>query len=178
MEVWEPIKNYPNYQVSNLGRVKSLERKQFNNLTKTISVYKEKNISSWITKTGYVQLRLYNNGVKINLSIHRLVATAFISNPENKPCVNHKNGIKNDNKVENLEWCTGSENMKHAYKTRLQLPVCGIKHGLSKLTQKDVLEIKKSNLPQSKLSFIYKISQSVISEIKNNKSWKHIDSFS
>lgn len=90
------------YQVSNLGNVKSLK------------FWKEKKIK-WRDIEWYLQVALFNNGRK-GVFIHRLVAQAFISNPENKPQVNHKNWIKTDNRVENLEWSTHSENQLHRYK--------------------------------------------------------------
>ena len=71
-------------------------------------------------KNGYMKTNLYKpDGRRVNVSVHRLVAMTYISNPDDKPCVNHINGIKNDNRIENLEWCTYSENEKHKYLTGL-----------------------------------------------------------
>lgn len=67
------------------------------------------------TPAGYFQIGLYKNNVRYFIGVHRLVAEAFIPNPNNKTCINHKNGIRTDNRVENLEWVTYSENMKHSY---------------------------------------------------------------
>ena len=105
-EEWKPIERAKGiYSVSNKGRIR-------NNRTGYIL----KPIK-W-TK-GYVKVNLKVNGNSDGQMIHRLVATAFIPNPENKPEVNHKNGIHDDNRVENLEWVTGEENRKHAYDTGL-----------------------------------------------------------
>lgn len=110
MEIWKDIKGFEGlYQVSNLGRVKSLERiiTRKNGITLPI---KEKILQYGIDRKGYYFVGLYKNGKGENKSIARLVAEAFISNPDNKPEVNHINTIRTDNRIENLEWCTHKEN--------------------------------------------------------------------
>ena len=103
MEIWKKIKGFENYEISNLGRVKS------NNLKK------EKILKFRITKTGYYRVMLQKNCFKKELLVHRLVAEAFIPNKENKKEVNHIDLNKSNNRVENLEWTTRSENIAHSY---------------------------------------------------------------
>lgn len=108
LEIWKPILCFDNnYEISSFGRVR-----------------KEDHIrKTEVGKTGYERLTLFK-GRKVfkKYSVHRLVAMHFIPNPENKPQVNHKNGIKTDNRLENLEWVSKSENMIHAIKKGLHKP--------------------------------------------------------
>ena len=105
------------YQVSNYGNIKSLARQRRN--SKGIYMQKEKLLSLTNTSTGYKKVELVKNGKKKSYKVHRLVAMAFIDNPENKPQVNHIDGNKINNHVDNLEWVTSSENCIHAYNTGL-----------------------------------------------------------
>lgn len=99
-EIWRDIKDYEGlYQVSNLGRVKNL-------ITGKI-------LKQILQKTGYFSVILCKNGIKTLYLIHRLVAEAFIPNPENKPCIDHINRVRNDNRIENLHWVTHKENMNN-----------------------------------------------------------------
>lgn len=103
-EKWKKVDGY-NYSVSSLGRVR-------NDITDKIKALR-------LNTSGYAHLDLYKDGKRHTFRVHILVAKAFISNPENKPQVNHKSGFKLDNSVENLEWATAKENMQHAVKTNL-----------------------------------------------------------
>lgn len=107
MEIWKKIINYPNYQISNIGKVKSL--------------ITNKELKPFLNEKGYLKIGLYNKNKKQkNIFIHRLVGQHFISNPLNKEQINHINHIKTDNRVINLEWVTTLENNRHkvTYKKR------------------------------------------------------------
>lgn len=114
--IWKPVEDYEDlYMVSNTGLVKRL-KKSIIFYTGSIKVYTEKVLYGYENKVdGYVYYGLTKDDKQRKFKIHRLVAKAFIPNPENKPQVNHINGIKTDNRVENLEWCTSSENHQHAW---------------------------------------------------------------
>ena len=136
-EVWKDIVGYEGlYQVSNLGRVKSLNYKH----TKKEGVLAFKR-----HKSGYLTVMLCKNGENKNRSIQTLVAGEFIENPENKPCVNHIDGNKENNAVENLEWVTYSENTRHAIRTGLRAD-CNTRGKVGALNplSKRVLQYSKS----------------------------------
>lgn len=121
-EIWKDIMGYEGlYQVSNKGRIKGLDRMGGHNLG-GLRKFKGGIKKSVIRSTGYPMIMLYKNNKCKNYYIHRLVAQHFILNPENKPLVNHKNGVKTDCYVENLEYSTYSENLLHAYKTGAHKP--------------------------------------------------------
>lgn len=117
----------------------------------------------------------YRVGLPIgDVRVHRLVAETFIFNddPENKIQVNHKNGVKSDNRVENLEWVTPSENLKHAYKIGL-MSKKGEKNSNAKITRKDVEDIRMSNDTVTYLAERYDVTKNHIRRILSHKVWKN-----
>lgn len=114
-EIWVPVNGYEGiYEVSNMGRIKTLARTYYGGVCPVIM--KEKLRKFHTKKKGYLALLLSKDTIDVNTTVHRVVAKNFIPNPENKPQVNHKNGNPSDNRVENLEWCTNQENMTHSWK--------------------------------------------------------------
>lgn len=158
-EIWKDIVGYEGlYQISNLGRVKSL---RFN---------KEKVLStSKNTKTKYVHISLCKNKVNKKHYIHRLLGDAFVDNKEGKPHINHKNGIRDDNRVENLEWVTPKENHMHKYYT------LNYKQHRRKHTEQEVLKIREmynnNKVSQIKLVEIFNSNRTTINKILKNKAY-------
>lgn len=133
---WSPIVDYEGYyEINSLGTVRSIERLVDHPISGKIKCRK-RYITTRINNWGYRQLVLSKNGKATTHSLHRLLAKTFIPNPFNKAEINHKNGIKIDNCLENLEWCTRKENLQHAYQNGLinkssqRKPVIDISTGL------------------------------------------------
>lgn len=103
------IKNFPGYAITDDGKVISYKFK------------KPRVMKTWLQKSGYENIKLCKENHTYHFLIHRLVAEAFIPNPNNLPEVNHKNKIRNDNRVENLEWCSRKENLYDSYSTLSQI---------------------------------------------------------
>lgn len=113
VEEWRDIKGFEGcYQVSNLGRVKSLERER--RLGHSIKIVPERFLRPGKSK-GYMRVVLVDRDIKRNVFVHRLVAEAFLTNPDNLPQVNHKDENRENNSVSNLEWVTAKENINYGY---------------------------------------------------------------
>lgn len=164
-EIWKEIE-IKGYYVSNFGNIKGRSGK-------ILKLHTNKN--------GYFNVTVYPNG-KHNgckcLKIHRLVAKAFIPNPNNLPIINHIDGNKLNNNVSNLEWCTYSYNTKHAYDNKLRLSSKGCNNVNSKLSKSDVEWIRQHYIPNSKkygtraLAKRFKIHHSNISRLINKLKYK------
>lgn len=169
IKIWRDVEYYEGlYLVSNFGEVKSLTRKGPNN-----SIRPERVLKQILDKKGYLQVGLSKNNSTRTMKVHRLVAMAFIPNPCSKPQVNHKDGIKAHNEDYNLEWATPSENVKHAY-DKLGLNRRGENNGRVKLTKEQVCNIRRSRMTNKRLAKIYKVCESTVSRVKNNRSWEHV----
>lgn len=177
MEIWKDIKGFEGlYQISSEGRVKSLPKKSG-------SCYRGERIlktETRLTKDGYCRANLQKDGKATDKRVNRLVAETFIPNPENKPTVNHKNGIKTDNRVENLEWSTREENMQHAYDNKLKVAAAGSGNVHAKLKDDDVREIRKCYVKGSRefgtvaLAKKFGVTPRVINLVIHNKSYKNV----
>ena len=152
------------YEISNLGRVRS-------------NVGKSKIRKTTVSQRGYQIIILRIGGKSVTTSIHRLMADAFLWKPKGskKNQVNHINGIKLDNRLENLEWSTASENMQHARDTGLNTSI-GETSPQAKLTEAEVRDIRllTESMTTTQLAKVYNVCKSTISSIVNRKSWKHI----
>ncbi len=139
-EEWRPVVGYEGlYEISNLGRVKNLRKKRINDVWHTETLMKPKN-----NKEIYHRVELSKSGNRKITGVHQLVAAAFINNPENKPNINHINGKRDDNRIENLEWCTQKENIQHAWDTGLSKARKGGHHQSSKAIM--IIDIIKNSV--------------------------------
>lgn len=167
-ELWLPIPNFSNYEASNLGRLRSLNYKR----SGCVKVIKPS-----IGKDGYLQTMLLNdNGKYQSWKVHKFVSLAFFGERTNKQEVNHKDGIKTNNSPNNLEYCSRSFNMLHAYANGLEKPMRGELNGNAKLSESQVLDIRRTAANSGRyygrkmLSEKYGISEAHVKDIVNNKS--------
>lgn len=152
-----------NYEVSNIGEVRNATTKKV--------------LSQYTDKDGYKQTTIVINGRQYHPGVHRFVAIAFIPNPDNKPEVNHKNGVKYINVVDNLEWATCSENIKHAFDTGLKFSILGSNNVLSHYTDKQIMkvcELLEKNISNKNISKRTGVDRKYITDIKKGRRWKHI----
>jgi hypothetical protein len=174
-EQWKDIEGYEGfYQISTCGRIKSLGG------WCGTAKRKEKIRAVSFTHDGYVKVRLVYQGKDKTVRVHRLVAEAFISNPENKSTVNHKDGNKENNNVENLEWIDRTEQMLHAYNLGLKTSRVGSANTNSKLTNDEVREIRKAYVSYSKefgtvaLAKKYGVTNRVVGLVVSMKAYKNV----
>jgi len=172
-EVWKDIEGFEGmYQVSSLGRIKSLER-TVKGKWKTDTIYHEL-IRKPSTCKPYNIVRLSKNGKSFYKTVHRLVAMAFLPNIEEKPEVNHIDGNKKNNLLSNLEWVTRSENCVHYMKLGTRNTAKGEKHLKSILTAKQAEEIKYGDDPIAELAKKFGIAYQTAWAVRNGRTWKHI----
>lgn len=172
-ETWENIEGFENiYLVSTLGRVYRLEH-EIKDKNGNIKKLKSKLMKTSKKKNGYMSLQLKGK----DFLVHRLVLESFYGKVENKAYVNHINGIRHDNRLSNLEWCTAKENTQHAIKIGNH-DVVGENNPFSKLNENDVKRIKlmlKLNHKKTEIAKIFNISRTTVYDISVGKTWSHIE---
>lgn len=183
-EIWRPVLNYEDrYEISSLGRVRSIARVGFHPKNKYGKTHKfivnQKLLSLSISKTtGYQMVSLHKNGKGTTKDVHRILAMAFIPGYFEGACVNHKNGIRSDNSLSNLEWVTYSQNTKHGYDVLGNKSKGGKEKSISvanrKLTEEKVLEIRrlrKQGLLLTDIASKFGIHPSYVATIANRRQW-------
>ena len=151
------------YKVDKMGRVFSVRRNKF--------------LKPRIGSGKYPEVVLCKNTYRKHYLVHRLVAEAFLPNPKKYQEINHINGIKTDNRLENLEWSTRSENVKHSYTKKLREKRLGSEVNTAVLKEKDIPIIRqmiKNGIYLKDIANEYKVHEATISAIKNKKTWRHI----
>lgn len=171
-ESWLPILGYEGkYEISDLGRVKSLKRNRpWRNGHKPVS---EKILTQVLLNTGYPKVGLSKDGIPSPHNLHQLVAIHFISNPHDLPEVNHKKRIKTDNRRTTLEWSSQYDNIMHAKRTGLDKAIAET-HYITKFKNSDVIEIFMSSDSISDLAKRYSVTYQCIWAIKRGRWWKSV----
>lgn len=178
-EIWKPVKGYEEYyHVSNMGRVKSLAKEWVTGERFGIRKKEESFLKFGYNKGGYLNVTFCVDKRKESVSVSRLVAFHFVENPNNYPVVNHINSIRNDNRAENLEWCTTQQNVVHGFEFGFREGRKGEKHHNTKLKTEDVIKIRElydlGTISQKEIGRLYGINQVQIGRIIRKERWKHI----
>ena len=173
-ETWLPVPNSGGkYEVSDLGRVRKKAR-----WTDGLHIYEHRLLSLDLTRDGYFRVELVIGGKSIKRSVHRLVLEAFIGLPVgDRDQVNHKSGIRDDNRLQNLEYTTASENMLHRCRVLESHREKGSRHGQHKLIEADVEQIiarSSKGEPLAAIASDFGVSVPTVSMIARGRTWRHI----
>lgn len=174
MTEWKIIQEFPNYEVSDEGQVRSCDGwRQFGPHQRYV---KGRIVKGRLHSGGYLYVSFWNGDKQVNRYIHRLVADAFIPNPLGLPQVNHlhEDGDKTRNVKGNLEWSTPLQNITHSKNVLIGKAPIGSRHGMAKLTEEDALSIAQSDLPNADLMRMYGVSKPTIQGIRTGKKWIHL----
>lgn len=168
----DEFKEYADYNIDTHGNVWSCKT------NKKYAFRAWRKMKPYLTGNGYHRICLYGKSSRgEKFAVHKIVALAFIPKKQGKPFINHINGIKTDNRVENLEWCTASENTKHAYSIGHSPNNKGQNHGMSKLIDaniNEIFEMRRMNFSQKSIATHFNVSKSTICEVLQRKKFKHI----
>lgn len=177
-EIWRLISGYENiYKISNYGQVKRLKSHDLRGRN-----VKEKILKNILGNHGYYRVTLCN-GIQKAFTLHRLLALAFLPNPFKYPCINHKNGVKTDNRLENLEWCSYSHNQSHAIRTGLSPkppPKFGKNHHNAKFDLNYfnvILKARNDGMLLKDILKNFKISQTHYYRIVNRETWQQTNRY-
>jgi hypothetical protein len=171
-EEWRDIPNFEGYQVSSFGNVRGVDRLREGR--SGLRVTRGKELKQTLNKKGYPEVRLRKQGCHTRL-VHKIVASAFLTKPEDCTQINHINGIKTDNRVNNLQWVTQSENQLHAYKLGLQPSRSGETNGRATLTNEKVTALKElynSGKSAKEVSEIMNVNIYTVRQIISGRTWK------
>ncbi|WP_286776576.1 MULTISPECIES: NUMOD4 motif-containing HNH endonuclease [unclassified Pseudomonas] len=176
-EVWKAIPGYESYyEVSDRGRVRSLERRTTDRLGRPFVRY-GKLLSLNTEAKGYKSIRLCVETKHRTFKVHRLVAYAFLPQPLDGQQINHINGIKDDNRPENLEWVTSEENMRHAFSSGLGRSSLGENNVRAILCADDVRQVRllsADGMTCAAISRHYRVSEATIRQILKGRNWSHV----
>lgn len=178
-EVWKDVTGFEGlYMVSSFGRIKGCS-KLIKHYKGGFSRRKERILKTSEDRYGYLKVVLQRDKKRLHTTVHRVVAKAFLKNPNNLPQVNHEDGNKKNNRVDNLTWCNTSYNIRHAIDNGLidHEKVSGENCYITNLTNELVLEIRdkmKNGIKNKEIEKEYKLSRSAVSRIRNRKSFKNI----
>ena len=171
-EEWKDVPGFEGYQVSNFGKVRGIDRLRKGR--SGLRLTRGQELKQILNKKGYPEVRLRKQGCHVRL-VHKLVASAFLTKPESCTQINHINGVKTDNRVENLEWVTQSENQLHAYKLGLQPSRSGERNGRAILTDEKVTFLKElynSGKSAKEVAETMSINLYTVRQIISGRIWK------
>ncbi len=177
-EEWRSVEGYEGaYEVSNFGRVRSLTR-MVASKAGSRRLLRGRVLRLGVDSNGYLHFSARLDGTCRTVKVHQLVARTFVAGASDGKQVNHKDGVKANNASSNLEWVSASENILHAVRTGLRVAVCGEQQPAAKLSEAQVLEIRRiareGQYSQKKIARMFGVCQMTISHIVSRSTWKHV----